>query len=347
MKKIILIASAFLFVFSAKSQTIRDSNIANIGDIIYGATDLSPSINIGTNSSGNTWNFSSLLINSRDTGIMEHPWDVYGVGSMRTTFPNATHGIKEDTNYVFMKRDSLALQLIGLSNGTAHVKSQDPEIVITFPSVFGTTFLDTARTTAVVSGASVGVPADSVKIVSVTFISSDFSASGTLTTPYGVFSCIRQYLVRITKSDFSGKSAATGGIYIPLRSETDTAYSHQYWSDDVKAKFPLVSYDLDASGNLTGSVEWTIGLTINPRAGLQEITKKSISVYPNPAFNQLTIEENSKINKVVVMDITGKTVISLSNLTSNKIDINKLPKGVYVIQVSTDAYVGTTKFIKQ
>ena len=348
MKKTILIASSFLLMISAKSQTINDSNIANIGDIIYGATDVSPLINLGTNSAGNTWNFSSLLINGRDTTTMEHPWDVFGRGSMRSHYPTATHGIADDTNYIFLRRSSSALELIGLSNGTAHVKSQDAETIITFPSVFGTTFKDTAKTTATVSGASVGQPlADSIKVISITYIESDFSASGTLTTPFGIFSSIRQYLVRDTYTETWAKGVATGGVYTRIQTERDTAYSHQYWSDAINAKFPLVSYDLDASGNLTGSVEWMTGFTVNSTASISEVTQKSITVFPNPATNQLTIEESSQLNKVVVMDVTGKNVISLSNLTSNKIDVSALPKGMYVIQITTDSYTGTTKFIKQ
>ena len=347
MKKILLFTSILSFSTAMNAQTINSTNIVDYGDTIFSATDNSASISLGTAGTGNTWNFSGLLTNSIDTIAFYHPFHVAG-NAATTAFPYSTHAIKEDTNYVFLQRDANSLQLLGLSTGTIHVPSQDPETVITFPSTYGTAYLDTARTTTTVSGAAVGQPlADSVKVISITFVESDFDASGTLTTPYGIFSSIRQNLRRQTKTDTYAKGALTGGTYTLITSELDTAYSHQYWSDAATAKFALVTYDIDASGALTGDVSWIRGMTELNNTGEKELERKSISIFPNPVQNTLTIDNQDAINAITIMDITGKVVFRSENRNDKTLNVDFLNKGIYIMSIETDTYLGTSKFIKQ
>ncbi len=345
MKKTLLFLGAISMGISSLSQTITSANIAILGDTIYQAEDVAPSINIGTTGTGNIWNFSSLLTNNRDTTIF---YDPNIIPCAASTFMYQTHSFKQDTNTAFLSVNTASIELLGISNGTICVASQDSETTITFPSSFGTTFLDTARTTTTVSGASVGQPlADSIRIISVTYIESDFNASGTLTSAFGIFPSIRQDLERRTTSDIYAKGVLTGGVFTLLRTETDTAYSHQYWSDAANAKFPLVSYDVTATGTLTGSVIFTIGFSPNVHTSIKENETKNISVYPNPATNQLTIDNHEVINNLTVTDLRGKVVYSSNQITSNTIDINFLNKGMYVLTISTDSYTGTARFVKQ
>lgn len=76
-----------------------------------------------------------------------------------------------------------------------------------------------------------------------------------------------------------------------------------------------------------------------------------ILVYPNPAINELNIDlrgiTNNNLN-LLVYDVTGQVVQSenLSNTTSNKIDIGKLPSGIYFGYVmSNQQKIGNFKFI--
>ncbi|MCT4582102.1 MAG: SBBP repeat-containing protein [Flavobacteriales bacterium] len=69
-------------------------------------------------------------------------------------------------------------------------------------------------------------------------------------------------------------------------------------------------------------------------------------LYPNPATSAITIDYEKKIEKIIVLDITGKTVKSLS--TENKtIDLSDLVNGTYFLQVHANASIITTKFIKE
>ena len=56
----------------------------------------------------------------------------------------------------------------------------------------------------------------------------------------------------------------------------------------------------------------------------------SLKIYPNPTTNEVTIESNSKIDKVEVYDLTGKKI--MQNKT-NKIYLEVFPKGVYILKI--------------
>ena len=74
----------------------------------------------------------------------------------------------------------------------------------------------------------------------------------------------------------------------------------------------------------------------------------SFSVVPNPAFSNITITSDNNFNKIEVIDLMGKTIISQHN-NSNKADLNisALPKGVYFVRIITNSDTNVMKLIKQ
>ena len=76
--------------------------------------------------------------------------------------------------------------------------------------------------------------------------------------------------------------------------------------------------------------------------------KKSVSLYPNPANNILNIrtETDSEIQKVSILDITGKQVKQQSgNITS--IIVDDLNAGFYFLEITIDGKKAIKKFMKQ
>ncbi len=76
-----------------------------------------------------------------------------------------------------------------------------------------------------------------------------------------------------------------------------------------------------------------------------EISK--VKLYPNPVSNQLSIEVEDEIQKVVIYDLLGKEMLvkkPQSNMTT--IPTNGLQKGVYVVKTTIDGKETTSKFIK-
>lgn len=72
---------------------------------------------------------------------------------------------------------------------------------------------------------------------------------------------------------------------------------------------------------------------------------KDLSIYPNPAtdfVNILSVQHD--IQKVAIFDLTGKQMLSDNR---QKVNVSKLPSGVYVLSVKTETGIKNFKFIKQ
>ena len=75
-----------------------------------------------------------------------------------------------------------------------------------------------------------------------------------------------------------------------------------------------------------------------------ENERLDLIIYPNPTDNTLFIKGNQNLMKVSVYNMLGKEV--LSKMNTNNIDVNVLPKGVYIIKISDGVGQTNRKFIK-
>ncbi|WP_158635187.1 T9SS type A sorting domain-containing protein [Formosa maritima] len=69
----------------------------------------------------------------------------------------------------------------------------------------------------------------------------------------------------------------------------------------------------------------------------------TITVYPNPVSNYINIATTNHIQKVDIFDILGKKVKQESR--SNKINVNHLQAGIYLVKVITDKGQITKKIV--
>ncbi len=88
----------------------------------------------------------------------------------------------------------------------------------------------------------------------------------------------------------------------------------------------------DCSGEVFSN---QIVLLVDVCSGINKIENNSIHIYPNPAVNQITINNiPNNAKNIKIIDITGETVISLSKQEVNQvIDISNLQNGVYFVKV--------------
>ncbi len=75
------------------------------------------------------------------------------------------------------------------------------------------------------------------------------------------------------------------------------------------------------------------------------IAGSNIQVYPNPASNNLNVTVN-KLTDYKVVDLTGRIVLS-GKIERNNIEISSLNNGIYILQLSTEAGLVSTRFTKQ
>jgi PKD repeat protein len=76
-------------------------------------------------------------------------------------------------------------------------------------------------------------------------------------------------------------------------------------------------------------------------------TEKSISVYPNPTTDELTIDlKNEQIELIRIYTINNQLMVQ-SNSSTQKINISQLPSSIYFVEVRTSSNVYRTKFAKK
>ena len=99
----------------------------------------------------------------------------------------------------------------------------------------------------------------------------------------------------------------------------------------------------DASGNST-TAEATVTVE-DSTLSTNEFENANVSLYPNPATSQITIEATGiKITEVSIYDLTGKIVKTSEN---SQINVSNLPSGVYLVRLTDDTgRMMTRKFIK-
>jgi bifunctional DNase/RNase len=64
--------------------------------------------------------------------------------------------------------------------------------------------------------------------------------------------------------------------------------------------------------------------------------------FQNPATEYVRISSKIAIDRVEIYDMLGK-LVSSTNVDTNKVDIKKLSKGIYLLAV----YFGTEKIVKK
>ena len=73
------------------------------------------------------------------------------------------------------------------------------------------------------------------------------------------------------------------------------------------------------------------------------INDELVRLYPNPSKGIINIDTKKEIHSVTVYDMTGKSVSV--NYTDNKIFLNDLNKGIYLVQINVDGELVTRKII--
>lgn len=86
-------------------------------------------------------------------------------------------------------------------------------------------------------------------------------------------------------------------------------------------------------------------ISLNAATGIRENEKATnkIFVYPNPSNDWIQISHDGTIDKIEVFNSSGKLIITSFE---DRISLNKLPEGVYVVRVYVDDHFSSTRFVK-
>lgn len=104
----------------------------------------------------------------------------------------------------------------------------------------------------------------------------------------------------------------------------------------------------NGNGNTGGDQVVTTNTSVNV-LGISESRKLNFEMYPNPASDNITIQLPSGSEKATVQfyDYIGRLALTKTISTSNdKINVNGLNSGVYILKVLSNDKIGSQKFIK-
>jgi Leucine-rich repeat (LRR) protein len=142
------------------------------------------------------------------------------------------------------------------------------------------------------------------------------------------------------------------GINLPAEQDNEPA-SHGFIAFKIKTKNNLV---LGNSVSNTADIYFDYNFPIITNTatstftalGANEFENKSVSVYPNPTKNILTITAKENITFIQLFDIQGRLIeTKLTTSTEAKFDISKQLAGIYFVKVYTENGVKIEKIIKQ
>ena len=158
-----------------------------------------------------------------------------------------------------------------------------------------------------------------------------------------------------TKNDVVSSNAASLGNDLEWFESTDVGtFNTVATIDDVQQiVYGVTINDFDADGDLDiasfsyydSTLNWFENYLINPPLGLDENEPNKISIFPNPAKNQLYFKGFSQNFEVLVYDIVGKNILDETMDANASLDVSKLKSGIYILKFKD--YDSTFKLVKE
>ena len=155
--------------------------------------------------------------------------------------------------------------------------------------------------------------------------------------------------VSLVDNDDNWINEITIDVY-PYDAGTDSGADYNSSNIDTNPKESISSLQgiLPFSSEKMGTITITLEEVI---LGIDDSAiNESISIYPNPAQNYITVSNNTALNSVEIYSVLGNKVLEKSNLNSlsETIDISNLPSGIYLINsVDTEKRSATKKLVKR
>lgn len=355
MKNVCLLLLAILFKMSVLTGqiTISSADMPNVGDTIRFSTASPTSLaglNFAQTGTNYTWDFSLLTHVSQDidtfvsvasTPIFYYPSFITNAsiakkgtsfGAAGFTLTNVYDFFKETTAH--FAQVGFAAQLSGVPLPTLYTA---PDYQYRFP-------LSYSNSDSCLFGYTIAVPTlftyknESKRINTV-------DGWGTITTPLGTFQALRVKSVIISRD-----SLASDSLPFPIPPITTTTTEYKWLTNTHRA--PVVTVEIRGMGAATVTYldipRQNIGIAETAGNGVS----MSVSLYPNPAANSLTIATTPKPEVISwgMTDAFGKIVMQgeISDLQSETtLNIESLNAGVYHIRlIGKDGTTGIRKFVK-
>ena len=124
-------------------------------------------------------------------------------------------------------------------------------------------------------------------------------------------------------------------------------YIQGFFEGNVFEKF---SYTISTSGNaksltITDVKNNKVIYSNSQNLSSSDLNKITFTIFPNPATDLITVKSSEKINNIKIYSLEGSLLKDVNNISS--IQIKDLPKGNYIINISTEKGFHSQKIIKK
>jgi hypothetical protein len=156
--------------------------------------------------------------------------------------------------------------------------------------------------------------------------------------------------VTVNLSGFATANGSYKTLQLSSLPSTETYKSHT----DNAQKTNSVNVNANSFTISVPALSTTAVLLSKPATvtGLEEYIDQTVSVYPNPAFEKLTINFDVKLKEIVeitMSDELGRTVASFkkncNNANSVMVDIATIPNGFYLLMVRRSGGISVAKVV--
>lgn len=121
-------------------------------------------------------------------------------------------------------------------------------------------------------------------------------------------------------------------------------------SEQGKITFYGASVSGNGDGGNSGDQVFLGQSASTPSLSISEANRLEFEMFPNPASENVSIQLPQGESKAIVQfyDYIGKLALTKTvTNTNNKVDINQLSSGIYILKVATSSKIGTQKFVKK
>lgn len=344
--KLAILSLSLLISASSFSQIIINSvDLPQPGQEYYRSTSLTANINLTETGANHTWNYVDLQNDLKDTMVYDEVSQtpiVYQFLFNNPVIPQyySTEARKSDDmdiggmiqlteNYLYSKNSSTSWNEVGIgttiSGGPIPTQYSDIKTKLKLPLHFNDSNTDDfSYLMTVPTVGAIGQDGT---------LSYTVDGWGTLITPGGTFDVLR-VKTEVNKSDTVFISLAGIGLRIP---SSEVIYE---WYAKSKG-YPILTVKTQLG--LITSVEFLDA----PPLGVSNLnTSSNFNIYPNPVQNILHIESESSQIQVAIIDLSGQVVLEHELVSQKQINLEKLPKGVYFIQITDMEKTKILRFVK-
>ena len=315
---------AFFFVSSGtllKAQiNITQSDLPGIGSKAVMAVDNSGSLSPqGASNAPQTWNYSSLQNTQTNKFLFVNPATTIYYSAFHSS--NLADSLIFAPGYTYLASSPSNFSAMGYGEvmyGYAIGINIRPYFEqISFPATYGTTDGGMSRGDTAMAINYLGF--DSGKVVVIIHYADTVDAFGTMTTPYGTQSVIRQKHYDVTVDSLLVHSSRLG--WTTYQATTTKNYIYRWYANGIGYYF--VTMQMDHTNAHDSTVQWYDGTN----TGIENISaSRYTSVYPNPCNTQIAFNCSSPAAKEVsLFDITGR-------------ELSKKEMNNGVLTMSTSAY---------